>query len=412
MQPMLNSLPVVPGYKILRVKHDTPGKYLCVICSQLSEVKPDIDEAILFPGGRKVRLKTITPQSPEEIEITLKGAVRSNLFPGGVLLDKSWPVKEHKEALLLYDGYSLPREKTSPFGGISPDFNAEGFIGKAKLSTTGFFAHLQLSHPYPMIPGMRVWVSDRAKKRRSFLVFYPGSVDPVLLRRFNGGARRRPGAEPRLSEIYGRLLHTLGFLHLPPIFLNHEFKDAQMVGSWCILKERLSIIKKSLIKLSSQPGGMKIQNLNIKDYPYDLLVSVLDYLCKKGELIQKNNWCFPPGNPVLSPFHRSWLERVQKAGKSGFRIRDAGSIGAMEALEALGRSGLILGGNELWFSYESVETLANSILEKKSSGDRILIADVRDRITGNRSVALELLKILEADGRLLKKNDGFTRVVM
>lgn len=403
---------MVPGYRILQLDEQYAGKHIRVICLPLPAGPPGGSEGLLFPGERRVRLKDLISLPGGRISLSLKGARRAEAVRGAVLLDTEWPVAQHREALLLSDGRPLPKGPCPLSGGIFPGFNAEGLIGRACFRREGSFFRVQLPRPYPMLPGTRMSVPGAEGEVRRLTLFYPGLANPALLRRFNAGARRRPGPHPDMSEIYGRLLYGVGFQRVPPILGDYQFPDSTKVGNWTILNDRLRAMEKSLVKLASKPGGVDADGLRLDAYPHELLICAAEALCERNELIRRSGWYFPPGDPPLSPFHRSWLERVRGAGEEGFRIREAGASSDVEALKALGRSALILGGEVLWFAPEAVEAMSQCLLADMRPGEMLLMGDVRAKISGSRAVCLELLKILEFIGRLKVREDGVTRVVL
>ncbi len=400
---------MVPGYKILGIDRQNAGKYIRIVGRQLPAGPINAAEAVLFPGSRRIRMKEITPLNEDKTALTLKGASKDSLLPGAVLLDGNWPVSEHREGICLHDGLQKLTEPLLITGGITPDFNEEGLIGAAKILDIGTCLRIQFPKPYPMLPGMNLILHAFDGRKEPLTLILPGSAHPAALKRINQWARGQSGTHSNLNEIYENLLHFIGYLQIPPEL--DAFHQGVKLGTWAVLKEKLQAVNKYLLKMSSIPGGMRVEKLTRNDFPQELLAQAADRLCLHGELILRNGWYFPPGEAPLSPFHRAWLEQIRRSGKEGIRVRSTGSAADMDALKVLGRSGLICGGKTLWLSVETVEAMALSLLSGTCSGDTILIADVRAKIGGSRNLALELLEILESQGRLLLQPDRVTRIV-
>ena len=134
-------------------------------------------------------------------------------------------------------------------------------------------------------------------------------------------------------------------------------------------------------------------------------------MAAQGELKERGGWYFPPGPPRLSPFHRGWLDRVRKAGDEGLRVGDLKNDAEKDALGVLVRTGLIRGGIGLWLSDEAYWRLSRRLLEGLVSGDTLAMADARSRLSGSRVRTLEVLALLESDGRLITGRDGNMRTV-
>ncbi len=82
------------------------------------------------------------------------------------------------------------------------------------------------------------------------------------------------------------------------------------------------------------------------------------------------------------------------------------------ALEVLNRSGLIKGGEALWFSNKASDALKSRLLRGRKKGDRISMADAREILGGSRTRTLEILSLLNSEGILSRTPDGEHRVVM
>ncbi len=406
---MVYDIFMVPGYKILGIDRQYAGKYIRIVGRQLSAGPIDSAEAVLFPGNRRIRVKELTPLNEGKTALTLKGAPKDFLLPGAVLLDGNWPVFEHREGICLHGGLHNLTEPQLITGGITPDFNEESLIGSAKISDIGACLHVRFPKPYPMLPGMNVLLHASDSTEKTLTLILPGVAHPVALKRFNQWARSRRSFHSNLDEIYEKLLHFIGYQQISPNLVASD--QGVKLGAWIVLEEKLQAIKKYLLKTSSIPGGMRVEKLTHSEFPQDLLSQAANWLCLHGELILRNGWYFPPSEAPLSPFHCAWLEKIRRSGKEGIRARSTVSAADIDALKVLCRSGFICGGKTLWLSVEAVDAMAMSLLSGTCPGDTILIADVRARIGGSRSLALELLGILESQGRLLLQADKTTRMV-
>ncbi|OQX29306.1 MAG: hypothetical protein B0D92_04495 [Spirochaeta sp. LUC14_002_19_P3] len=399
---------MVPGFRILAIESRANGKYPRVISSVLPGETLKGQEAVLFPGQKRVRLKELKPLAGGKAALTLKGAAAQLCTPGAVLLDPAWPVHQHREALLLFNG-AMPADGEMS-GGVTPLFNCEGMIGKARFRREGALIAVSLPAPYPMLPGMRVSLPDCGRGQQKTTLLYPGTADKALLKRLNAAAGSLLGKP--IGVLYNLLLSTVGFQELPPNLLNYRFTDGLRLGKWVILEGKLRGMEKYLLRQAAKPGGVRGKRIRLDALPGALLGTVAENLERQGKLCRRGEWYFPPGEPRLSPFHRSWLTRVNQAGENGFRVRDAFSGADSEALAVLGRTGFIHGGRALWFSAESLASLSARLLSASHPGDCILVAEAKTKIGGSRTRVLELLAILEANGTLKLQKDGVTRVVI
>ena len=401
---------VAPGYRVLSLKPRRDEKSVEVVGEALSGGLPERGESILFPGARRVRIKS-TEFRNRRVELAVKGAPRSALKTGAVLAAVDWPLSECREALLLADGKPVPTRAEAVQGGPTPDFNKERLIGPARFRREGSFIRVRFPSPYPLMPAADLSILDADGRPRRLTVLFPGRPDSSLMRRLNATARRRPNPHPGPGEIFSRLLELNGFIRLPPpVRLPVEGK-VEPVGEWILLPERRRKIERELVKLTSRPGGADIDLLRIDGVPDGLILAMAIDMAERGVVIDRKGWFFPPGDPPLSPFHRSWLSRVEAADAEGIRIRTIASPADREALQALGRSDLICGGEELWLSMKAVAGAATKIRERYPSGERVVMADIRELIGGSRAFTIELLAVLDAEGVFEIRSDGITRLV-
>jgi selenocysteine-specific elongation factor len=225
-------------------------------------------------------------------------------------------------------------------------------------------------------------------------------------------ARRRPDPHPGAAELYGRILHVRGYVEIPPKLYSNEWEGGQRVGSWLILKDLRQQLERKILKIASRPGGADRQLLRISDYPEGLVSSLVQNMCTENTLITRGGWFFPQGDAPLSPYHRGWLKRLEEAGEEGLRVRSVPGDSDRAALEVLNRSGLIKGGEALWFSNEASDALKSRLLRGRKKGDRISMADAREILGGSRTRTLEILSLLNSEGILSRTPDGEHRVVM
>ncbi|MDT8298540.1 MAG: hypothetical protein RQ801_09590, partial [Spirochaetaceae bacterium] len=106
-----------------------------------------------------------------------------------------------------------------------------------------------------------------------------------------------------------------------------------------------------------------------------------------------------------------WLDRVHKTGEEGLRVGSLKNDVEKDALDVLERAGLVRGGIGIWLSEEAYQTLAGRLLEGCISGDVLSMADARTKLSGSRVRTLEILALMESDGRLIPGRDGNLRTV-
>jgi hypothetical protein len=403
-------MPVIPGFRILNVEMKGEGKLTEISCEKLAGGLAEASESRLYPGNHKVKIKSIV-KTGDTYRLRIKGITRSSLIVGAVLTSSEWPITENREALLLHDGQPVPSETEAVRGGICQDFNRERFIGRGSFHVEGSFVSIKFPKPYPMFPGATLTILGQDRIPRTFTLLWPGKPGLEERRRLNGMARRRPDPHPDPAEIYGRILHVRGYVDIPPMLKKMDWEGAGRVGSWLILEDRKKVLERKILKIVSRPGGADDRLLSFEDYPFDLVSAAVKSMSRRGDLVYRNGWYFPSGQPPLSPFHRGWIGKVRDAGEEGIRIRSVSGESDRKALEELLRSGLIRGGAGIWLSEEACKTLEARLLDGHKKGDSISMADARESLGGSRVRTLEILVILESDGRLVPAAQGEDRIV-
>jgi len=402
---------VIPGYRILKVESRGAGKFTEIICEAIAggvEAQTDVS---FFPGSRSIKIKSVVKDG-EDFRLRIKGIARSSLSAGGMIISSEWPVSETREALLLPDGKPVPAETEIVRGGLCPDFNKERMIGRGSFHLAGSFLSVRFPNPFPMFPGAVISILGENRVPRKFTVLWPGKPTQDELRKLNHMAKRRPDPHPEAVELYGRILHVRGFVEIPPQLYKNDWEGGQRVDSWLILKDLRRLLERKILKTVSRPGGADKHLLRIPDYPEGLVSSLVQNMCSENTLKIRSGWFFPQGEVPLSPYHRGWLKRVEEAGEEGLRIRTASGDSDRAALEVLHRSGLIKGGEALWFSKNASEALQSRLLSGRKKGGRISMADAREILGGSRTRTLEILSILDSEGILSRSADGEHRVVM
>lgn len=406
---MKAAAPAIPGYRILESMKNRDEKPLQLICSTINGKAPEGTLLILYPGARQIRVKSRHKGQKGEV-LKVRGGRLKDFIPGSVLVDAQWPIRESCKAMLLDDGIPLPKRAEFVHGGIYGDFNKEQLIGRAHMRRCGAFLQIVFPKAYPLMPGMNLWFCD--DKRRKLTVFYPRIIEADMLRRLSASVKRRPNPHPGMREIYGRLLHGMGYTELPPNIADAAADSSKIINNWAILESVLHVIEKVVLKTASKPGGIESSALYYKDYPLELLQSVAQDLCRRKLLRERVGWYLNSSSASLSPFHRSWLKKVEDCGRMGLRINSVTKEADLKALEALGRLELIFGGRHLWLSSGAVDAMTESLLAGLENGRRILIADARKSLGGSRSLSLEILEILVNKGRLGLMDDEVTRFVI
>ncbi|MCK5734999.1 MAG: hypothetical protein KAH21_00920, partial [Spirochaetaceae bacterium] len=388
---------VIPGFRILRVESPGSGKLTEIICEALAGGISDQSEALYYPGSKTVKIKSVV-QTGDTVRLRIKGITRSSLFTGGMIISAKWPVSEVHEALLLPDGKPEPSETEVVRGGLCPDFNKERFIGRGSFHMEGSFLSVTFPKPFPLFPGAVLSILGVNRVPRKFTVLWPGKPSLDERRRLNNMARRRPDPHPEAVEIYGRILHVRGYVEIPSIYGKNDWDDAQRVESWLILQDKQKFLERKILKIASRPGGADKRLLRIEDYPENLIQSLVRKMIDNSILELRNGWVFPVGEPPLSPYHRSWLKKIQDSGEEGVKIRSVAGDSDRDALEVLHRSDLIKGGIDLWLSEEALDLLRSRLIKGKKKGDIISMAEARETLGGNRARTLEVLSILDAEG--------------
>ena len=352
-------------------------------------------------------------------------------------------------------------------GGAFRDFNREGLVGGARFRGEGALVRVRFPSAYPLMPGTDLNIIDDCGVPRRFRVLLGDGCSGESAKRLAAAARAwgsrgmssgkraperwrkqfpiSPGSRaagestgraarkasmrpphrhvarpiappPEPGAIFTFLLKFNGFIRLPPDFAADELRGLpqglEHAGDWTLLSEWRRKMDRLLIRGCSRPGGAAPANLRIEGTPESLIEVLLVNLARRGLAVERNGWFFPAGEPPLSPFHRSWLHRVEDAGSQGIRLRTISSQADREALEALGRSGLIHGGDTLWLSRRTVSEAAAKIRRHCPRGKSVTAAEIREFFGGSRVVRMELAAALEAEGVFKLQPDGITRLVL
>ena len=388
---------VPPGYRILEVLPRGEGKLVEALCETAGGGVEAGMPVRLYPGGRSLRIRGDRPKGENTI-LRLKGISRSFLRAGALILPAAWYIEEEKEGLFFHDGGAVPDGPERIRGGLHPEFNAESPAGRVRFRRDGSFLRAAFPDSYPMVPGMccSILNSDGSKRRLTLLC--PGPVSGEELRRLNATASRRPHPHPPLKEVYQRLLFLRGYVNLRPGPEDVEWTQASSAGDWLVRDSLRHELEKKIIRLSSRPGGADEKILRLEGFPAGLLQTLAEALAAEGALIRRNSWYFPPGSPRLAPFHRSWLSRVEESDQEGLRKSAVRSGADTEALDILSRSGLIIGGRDMWFAPKPAEALIRRLLDGLKPGDPLTMGEARDRLGGSRVRTLEILGILDDRG--------------
>ena len=186
------------------------------------------------------------------------------------------------------------------------------------------------------------------------------------------------------------------------------------VQSWLVSREMLEEIRRYIYKAVRRPGGVHCKALGggLRDVrvPDVLLLAIAREMVEAGEIRQGREWFLSCQPGVFSPFHRSLLERVRGCGYNGLSVREVRSPAEGRALEEMRRDSLVCGGSQLWLSRDVLEKIAERLLGGMERGRKLTMRDVKASLDGSRSFRIEVLSILEADGRLSPLRDSVRTV--
>jgi len=397
------------GFKILNIQTRPESKLNEVVCERIGSGLREGEGAWIYPGKIAVKIKGINA-SGKIFRLKIKGAKRSMLIGGAIIVSSEWPIEQSREILLLSDGRGIPEGAPAVRGGICVDFNREGIIGPGSFSPRFPFMAVRFSAPYPVFPGAQLSIRGRDKKPRRFTVLWPGRLEARELRRLSRITEKHLGPHPHVSEIYRCILYLRGYVRIAPR-IGGEISPASLIASWLVLEDRLEILRSKILKIASKPGGANAKMMRIEGFPDALIQAIAHKMCDTMELQFGNGWFFQPGDLSLSPLHRDWLKRVRKAGIEGIRVSALAGAVERTVLEELSRIGLVKGGRKLWFSTEASEALSAMLLDGRDRGDKISMSHAREILAGSRSRILEILHIMESERRLSTLSDKGDRIV-
>jgi len=397
------------GFKILSTQDHPESKLNEVVCERIGPGLKEGDGAWIYPGKIAVKIKGINAAG-RNFRLKIKGAKRSILISGAVIVSSEYPIEQSREILLLSDGLGIPEGTSAVRGGICVDFNREGIIGPGSFFSRFPFMAVRFPAPYPVFPGARLSIRRRDKKPRRLTVLWPGRLEPRELRRLGRITEKHLSSHPQVSDIYRCVLYLRGYVRIAPR-IGGEISPASRIASWLVLEDRLEILRRKILRIASKPGGANAKMMRIEEFPDALILAIAHKMCDTMELQFDNGWFFQPGDLSLSPLHRAWLKRVQEAGSGGIRISALAGVVERTVLEELSRVGLVRGGRKLWFSTEASESLSAMLLDGRNKGDKISMSHAREILAGSRNRILELLHIMESERRLSALSDKGERTV-
>lgn len=198
-------------------------------------------------------------------------------------------------------------------------------------------------------------------------------------------------------------------------FTKAEKLKTRFVKHSSILEERFTKEVDRLKALSARPGGVsKAEYFQSLDFPGEIKEHLLEEGLKTHTVVQNEQILIAPeqldGEAALSPLAKKLLEMLSKPGSKGLQLKEIPEPGAKKELRNLARIGKVVAlEGDLYFSAETFNTLANSIVEGLSPGTSFSIPEAKEKTGLSRKYIIPLLNKMEEKGMV--KREGDSRIV-
>jgi len=372
---------------------------------------PEQGEFSLFPSGKSVQLKTVSPiEDTRFFMIEVKGVVASGIRKDALLLSASYGAVEGKKALVIWKG-------TPPDGrGLDlklrdlPDYRI-----KSKISSSRSERVSQISgrEPFLQLPGQIYHFSD---SRDSFecvmLMADPFTPDQVkqMMKRVN-----KFGNFPGPESIYSMNLRVRGFAQLPDSLMDSEFEGAYRKGHWFIMSRMGDRMLTTIEKRSKSETGIRESELPaLLDCPQALVQELVQEMVLQEKLFRKTGFLVnrtDKPEQFLSPMTRSFLEELRKHSTDGMSLKDVAAIRRDDLPDILQRRGLARKLETLLFSEEAYKELVGRVLEILPKVGTFDLSDLTGVSDLSRGRLLQMLDEMEKDGLLRSTGDNRRELV-
>jgi selenocysteine-specific elongation factor len=390
------------------------------------------DEITILPQGTKTRIRGIqsyystieTAQPVSRVACNVQGIKKEEISRGCIAVKNPQQFRTEKEFIIQWEELDKTRKTIKNHMEVELACGTGHYIGTIHFLKASGFARIVLNGPIsvswfdPFLlirrgghhilgKGRFIWAGETDRHFRihlsSILEKYPvpGSIseEPVLRFMLTGWITVKSDSEKRAVET----------------FVEIEGLKTRLVGGSLILEERLQKESKDLTDLASRPGGVsRAEYLQSSDLPAALKEFLIEEGLKTKDIVAKDHILISPdqleGEAALSPLAKRLLDMLGKYDKKGVQLKDISEPGAKTELRNLARTGKVVAlEGDIYFSTDSFDVLAHSILEGLSSGSSFSIPEAKEKTGLSRRYIIPLLNKMEERGMV--KREGDNRVV-
>lgn len=416
------------------------SKYPTLLCAPAGRSFAGVRGAILFPGMAHVRIKRFSLLSPQRILVMLKGATRSALARGTILIEESAPIYLTRAAYAVSTG-RIREGVYRMEGGLFHGHRLPGTV-TVEPRSSGYF--LRASADLPLLPGARYRLIQAASapgREAAAAGESPAVGPPIEIRLCIPGevpSRRQgelAGFLKRLSEGFDRdlLFHTLvriyGWAALPATTESARGKPAArgaqhgsaerdghriVVGSrgvrYWMREKRLTDFEREVERHVRGSGGTTVRRLSAElDLPEDLVDAIASALFASGTLERRGGLLVESGLAVgLPPLERS-LENLLRGAPADRPLLHARTREERRLLDKLARLNIAVRIGDAFCHRERYEAMVQAILSGGHPGERVTPESARQRVDVSRASIEGLLSHMESQG-LLRREGGICRI--
>ena len=184
---------------------------------------------------------------------------------------------------------------------------------------------------------------------------------------------------------------------------------------WLISDKKSSELEEQLMKLASESGGVRREELAGKlGAPSGAADIIIKKLTGEGKLTDREGNLFAGSGPAeieLSKTAEQIISKAEAGGRAGLDLGKSPIPGARKEMRPLVRAGLMVPLTEnLFYTVKNYNELTGSVLKGMQPGDTFDIAHAKNRTGLSRKYIIPLLNKMEEQG--LVERDGNLRRVM
>lgn len=402
---------------------------------------------MLYPGLAHVRVKRFTLVSPQRALVTVKGAARSALAPGSILIEEAAPIYLTRAAYAV-STFRIPSGVYRLEGGL---FHGHRLPGTVTIEPRhgGYF--LRASSDLPLLPGGRYRLTQtvnapqkesagspdsRREPALEIRVCVPGEI-PTRHRDVLDGLLKRLAEGFDRGLLFHGLVRIFGWAAFPAGLVSalessavsgvprgdgrpamkrggsgegHRIVVGPRGVRYWVREKTLADFEREIVRRVRGSGGINSRRLAAElDISEDLVEAVGATLVHSGSLEKRGGMLVEGGRAIsLPPLERS-LEKLLRDAPAERPLLHGRTRQERVLLEKLTRLNIAVRIGEAFCHRERYDAMVQAILSDGHPGDRVTPESARRRVEVPRDCLIDLLSHMEAQG-LLRRDGGVRRI--